>query len=98
MTEIQDHYARNINIIKTSCPVISIALHRTHCSLGEIYYTHGPFFLPHTDQRSFVAGGGGDHKEMSSVWLTNSALVLYMSPNAGRGGYQPMSTAVNMEP
>jgi hypothetical protein len=78
MTEIQDHYARNINIIKTSCPVISIASHRTHWLFGGKYITHGPSFLSHTDHRSF---GAGSHSRLS--WLTNSALVLYMSPNAG---------------
>jgi hypothetical protein len=67
MTGIQDHYARNINIIKTSCPVISIASHRTHTLLfGGKYITHGPSSLSHTDLRSFGAGGGGGHKEMSS--------------------------------
>ncbi len=80
MTEIQDHYARNINIIKTSCPVISIASHRTHCSLGgNILYTWA--LLPSLYRPPFFwSKGVGITKRCRLSWLTNSALVLYMSP------------------
>ncbi len=83
MTEIQDHYARNINIIKTSCPVISIASHRTHWLFGGKYITHGPSSLSYTAHRSF---GAGSHKEMSSILADQQRPRTVYEPKGGVEG------------
>jgi hypothetical protein len=50
----------------------------------------------------WLAAGGyylpGGHKEMSSIWLTNSALVHEPKCGGRVAGSQPMSTAVHMLP
>jgi hypothetical protein len=71
MTEIQDHYARNINIIKTSCPVISIASHRTHWPFGGKYIIHmGP---PPFPIQTTVLLEQGVTKRCRLSWLTKLA-------------------------
>ncbi len=64
-----------------------------------MYIVHFLFLFSRELFINFVSGGGGGHKEMSSI-SADQIEPSYMSPNAGKGaaGSQPMSTAVHIKP